>query len=104
MRNKNIKNFLKLVSKKESGWLKKAKWRQDNQEWLDKSFKISISILRTIRYNRNNNIHPNSLDELAVFMGYDSELIYKYAKGEYKFDTETIKKLEKELLIILNYD
>ena len=37
------------VSGKSSEWIAKAEWQISNEGWLDKSAKIALKILRTIR-------------------------------------------------------
>jgi hypothetical protein len=39
----------KVVSRKSSEWLAKAEWQISNEGWLDKSAKIALKRLRTIR-------------------------------------------------------
>ena len=51
-KNKNIDNFLIHVSNKKSGWLEKAKWRQENEDWLDISFDIALRIASTLNANK----------------------------------------------------
>jgi hypothetical protein len=59
--NENIKLFLELTSKKDSGWKEKAIWRETNSAWLDISFGIAVKILSKLRENKNNGIHPNTI-------------------------------------------
>lgn len=56
MENKNTKKFLDLVSNKESGWLEKAKWRQENEDWLEISFSIAVKMLSALSSNKKANI------------------------------------------------
>ena len=100
-KNKNIDNFLKHVSKKESGWLEKAKWRQENEEWLDISFNIAVRIIHTLSANKRANIHPKSQVELAEVMGCSPQYVNKLLKGEERLQIDTICKIGNILKIKL---
>ena len=39
----------KIVSNESSKWIDKAEWEISNEDWLNKSAKIALKILRTIR-------------------------------------------------------
>lgn len=47
-----IKQKLKQTSIKDSGWLEKAKWRQENEDWLDISFSIAVRVASTLKANK----------------------------------------------------
>jgi DNA-binding transcriptional regulator YiaG len=38
-----------IAGNQSSKWLEKAKWREANQSWLEKSADIALKILRAIR-------------------------------------------------------
>lgn len=99
--NKNIKKFLELTSKTDSGWLEKAMWRQENEEWLDKSFNISIKILSKLRENKKNNLTPSNLIELSLLLGKSTSETRNMLRGSTDFNLSTIIKLEKVLNIKL---
>jgi transcriptional regulator with XRE-family HTH domain len=100
-KNKNIENFLKHVSKKDSGWLAKAKWRQENEDWLDVSFSIAIKVASTLSTNKKNGIFPKSQVELAEAMECSAQYVNKLLKGQENLQIETICKIGRILGITL---
>ena len=64
-----IKQRLIQNSVKDSGWLEKAKWRQENEDWLDISFSIAVRIGSTLVSNKKANIYPTTQLELAELIG-----------------------------------
>ncbi|HEY5557903.1 helix-turn-helix transcriptional regulator [Acetobacterium sp.] len=95
MKTERITNFEKLVSKEKSGWLEKAKWRQENQAWLEKSALIALKILRAI------SDQGSSQKKLADKMEVSAQYINKIVKGSENLSLETISKLEIALGIQL---
>lgn len=97
----NIKNRLfSLVSDKKSNWLENAKWRKDNEYWLDTSFLISVKILSALSKNRNmNNDLPKNKDELAEAMNCSPQYITKILRGKENLQIETICKIQQILNI-----
>lgn len=100
-KNKNIENFLKHVSKKESGWLEKAKWRQENEEWLDVSFSIAIRVASTLSANKKTGTYPKSQVELAEAMDCSAQYVNKLLRGQENLQIETICKVQRILGIKL---
>lgn len=92
-KNKNIKNFLKHVSKKDSGWLEKAKWRQENEDWLDISFSIAVRVASTLASNKKADKYPKSQVELAEAMGCSAQYVNKLLKGQERLQIDTICKI-----------
>ena len=92
-KNKNIENFLKQVSKKDSGWLEKAKWRQENEDWLDVSFNIAIKVASTLSANKRTGTFPKSQVELADAMECSPQYVNKLLKGQENLQIETICKI-----------
>ena len=84
-----------LESKESSKWVEKAEWRITNEGWLDKSAKIALKILRTIRANGISQI------DLAEKLGVSPQQVSKILKGQENLTLETIDKLEKALNISL---
>lgn len=95
MKTERIINFEKLVSQEKSGWFEKAKWRQENHAWLEKSALIALKILRTIKEQ------GISQKELAEEMKVSAQYINKIVKGSENLSLETISKLEIALGIPL---
>lgn len=91
---KNLDKLKKLVAG-ESGWLEKAKKRVENEAWLDRSFKIALSVLCSLR---DQNM---SQKELAEKMGVTPQHVSKIVKGQENLSLETISKLEAALGIEL---
>lgn len=100
-KNKNIENFLKHVSKKDSGWLEKAKWRQENEDWLDISFSIAVRVASTLSANKKVDKYPKNQAELAGAMGCSAQYVNKLLKGQEKLQIDTICKVGRILGITL---
>lgn len=100
-KNKNIETFLKHVSKKSSGWLAKAKWRQENEDWLNVSFSVALRVASTLSANKKANVSPKSQVELAEAMGCSAQYINKLLRGEENLQIETICKIQHILDIKL---
>lgn len=99
---KNTKKFLELVSKKDSGWLAKAQWREDNEDWLDISFSIAVKILSALSANKKaENSLPKNQKELAEVMGCSAQYVNKLLRGEENLQIETICKIQRILGIKL---
>ncbi len=100
-KNKNIDNFLKHVSNKKSGWLEKAKWQEENENWLDISFDIALRIASTLSANKKADKYPKSQVELAEAMGCSAQYVNKLLKGQENLQIETICKIGRILGITL---
>lgn len=97
----NIKNKLKQTSKKDTSWIDKAKWRKENEAWLDISFDIAVSVMSALKANKSNNIAPGNQRELAIEMGCSAQYVNKLLKGTENLQLETITKIERILNIKL---
>lgn len=96
MKKENILNNLnKIASKDVSSWLEKAKEREANKEWLAKSAKIAIKILRELRAKKL------TQKWLAEELEVSPQYINKVVKGQENLSLETISKLERVLGITL---
>jgi transcriptional regulator with XRE-family HTH domain len=91
--NNNLDKFKALVSDEKSGWLTKAKWREENQDWLDISFAIAVKILAAFRANKKTGTFPKSQKELAEAMGCSPQYVNKLLKGTENLQLETITKI-----------
>ena len=100
-KNKNIQNFLKHVSEKDSGWLEKAKWRQENEDWLDISFSIAVRVASTLSANKKADKYPKNQVELAEAMGCSAQYVNKLLKGQERLQIDTICKVGRILGITL---
>ncbi|MDR3669168.1 MAG: helix-turn-helix transcriptional regulator [Ignavibacteriaceae bacterium] len=90
-----IKEKLNKVVSKKSDWLEKAEWEIANEDWLNKSARIAIKILRTIRAKDITQL------QLAEMLNVSPQQISKIVKGQENLTLETIAKLEKALEINL---
>lgn len=90
-----IKQRLFSLAITESKWLEQAKWRAENEAWLDVSSAIAIKILRWLRAN------GMTQKELAERLDYSPQYISKILKGSENLTLETITKIEKVLGIKL---
>jgi len=92
----SAENKLKgLASKESSPWIEKAEWRVANEAWLDKSAKIALTILRTIRERKI------SQKDLAEKLSISPQQVSKILKGSENLTLETISKIEVVLGITL---
>jgi transcriptional regulator with XRE-family HTH domain len=96
-----IKQKLIQNSIKDSGWLAKAQWREDNEDWLDISFSIAVRIGATLNANKKANVHPKTQVELAEAMGCSAQYVNKLLRGEENLQIETISKIQRILGITL---
>lgn len=96
-----IKQKLIQTSIKDSGWLEKAKWRQENEDWLDVSFSIAVRVASTLSANKKNNKSPKNQVELAEAMGCSAQYVNKLLKGQENLQIETICKIGRILGITL---
>jgi len=99
----NLNKLNKITSGK-SGWLEKAKKRQENKEWLKHSQKIAVKILRTLRENKAKGEGLSKQTELALAVGVSPQQINKIVKGKENLTLETISKLEQALNISLIFN
>lgn len=85
----------KIASNEPSKWVEKAEWRVANEKWLDKSAKIALTIIRTLR---ERGLYQN---DLSVLFGTTPQHISKILKGQENLTLETITKFETILGITL---
>lgn len=96
-----IKQKLINNSIKDSGWFAKAKWRQENEDWLDVSFNIAIKVASTLSANKKTGAFPKSQVELADAMECSAQYVNKLLKGQENLQIETICKIGRILGITL---
>ena len=101
MKNSNLDKFKALVSDEKSGWLDKAKYREENEAWLDISFAIAVKILAAFRANKKTGTFPKSQKELADAMDCSPQYVNKLLKGTENLQLETITKIGSILNIEL---
>lgn len=88
-----------IASEEPSKWLEKAQQREANREWIIKSAKIAVRILREIRANKETNNMSQKV--LAEKLGVSPQYISKIVKGQENLSLDTICKIEKALGISL---
>ncbi|MHC5309990.1 helix-turn-helix transcriptional regulator [Myroides sp. LJL116] len=92
-----IKQKLVQNSIKDSKWLEKAKWRKENEHWLDISFNIAVKIGSILSANKKTNTYPKTQVELAELMDCSPQYVNKLLKGEENLQIDTICKISKIL-------
>ena len=101
MKNQTLIEKLNEIAQVDNTWQDDVAYYEKNKEWLDRSAKIAIKILRTLRQNRIAGIAPNSQKDLADLMGSMPQRINKIVKGSENLTLETITQLETALNIRL---
>jgi ribosome-binding protein aMBF1 (putative translation factor) len=85
----------KIASKEPSKWMEKARWRIANEKWLNKSAKIAVAILQTIREK------GLTRKDLAEKLKISPQQVNKILKGQENLTLETIANIEVILSINL---
>ena len=96
MSTESIKEKLQRIASHDSKWKEKADWRKENEGWLDKSAKIALRVLRTLRAK------GMSQKDLADKLGISAQQVNKLVKGQENLTLETISRLEVVLGIELS--
>ena len=85
-----------------NGWRKQVEFRRTNKDWLKKSAKIAVKVLRSLREKKITQV------QLAEILAVSPQHINKILKGRENLTLETIGKLEAalgiELVTILKSD
>jgi transcriptional regulator with XRE-family HTH domain len=97
----NIKQKLIQNSINDSSWLEKAKWRQENEDWLDISFNIAVKVASTLSANKKSGTFPKSQVELAEAMSCTPQYVNKLLRGQENLQIETICRVQSILGIKL---
>src|SRR4051812_8774659 len=84
---------LRLVAGKEQSpsFAAREKYRRENEEWLEDSFKVAVLILQTLRQK------GWTQKQLADEMQVSPQQVNKWIKGTEHLQTGTIRKLQKAL-------
>ncbi len=96
-----IKEKLAQTSLKDNSWLEKAKWQEENEDWLDISFSIAVKVLSALRTNKKTDVFPRSQKELAEAMGCSAQYVNKLVRGQENLQIETICKIQRILNVTL---
>ncbi len=100
-KREKLEKFLNLVSEDKSNLLEKIQWRIANKEWLERSGKIALKILRKLRENKKAQLFPSTQKELAELMQIKPQQVNKIVKGNENLTLETISRVEQALKIQL---
>lgn len=84
---------LNSVATLDSSWIKEAGERIKNRDWLDKSSKIALKVLRALKDK------SMKQTDLAEALNVTPQQINKIIKGQENLTLETICKIEKALNI-----
>lgn len=82
---------LNKLSTLDTTWREDAIYRQENSDWLFKSAKIALVVLRALKDK------SMSQKDLAAYMNVKPQQVNKIVKGRENLTLETICKLEKAL-------
>jgi len=82
---------LNKVATPDSSWIQEAAERIKNRDWLDKSAKIALKVLRALKDK------SMKQTDLAEVLNVTPQQISKIVKGQENLTLETICKIEKAL-------
>lgn len=91
MTRQEIREKLNSIAKPSTSWLEDARFRVENQDWLERSQKIALKILRTLRAQGKNQ------KDLAEALSISPQQVNKWVKGKENFTLETIYKINAAL-------
>lgn len=94
-KNERIEKFRSLVEPEESGWMKKAAVRKENEAWMNYSALIALRVLTALEKS------GKTQKDLALELRKSPQYISKLLKGEQNLTLETISRLEKVLSVRL---
>ena len=95
MNKEKIKNKIIQSATKKSGWLKDAKWRQKNRDWLNMSGRIALKVLLHLDEEKI------TQKALAKQLGWSPQYLNKVLKGSENLTLETICKLQRATGLVL---
>lgn len=101
METKNLKNFNKIVSNIDTSWIDDLNDFNNNSNWLDISFEISLSVLSKLSENKKNKIGIYNQKMLASALGCSAQYVNKLLKGNENLTLDTICNLQNVLKIKL---
>lgn len=103
--NKEAKKIIEELiqnAPKANDWRQQAEFRRENKDWLLKSARIAIKVLRVLRAKKITQV------QLAELMAVTPQHINKILQGRENMTLETIVKMETalgiELITILKSD
>jgi transcriptional regulator with XRE-family HTH domain len=99
MKNQKLIEKLNTIAQVDNSWQNDVVFYENNKEWLNRSAKIAIKILRTLRKNNEEGKFPSSQKELAELLKISPQQVNKIVKGSENLTIETICKIENVLNI-----
>jgi len=78
-----------------SAYVSSSKFREENSEWLEDSFKVAILVIRTLKQKNWTQKY------LAEQMGVTPQQVTKIISGKENLQIGTIKKLQKALGVVI---
>jgi len=79
------------IAQPSNKWLEEAKFRLENRGWIERSQKVALKILRTLR------AQGKSQKDLALALDVSQQQVSKWVKGKENFTFDTIDKIEAAL-------
>ncbi len=99
MKNQKLIEKLNTIAHVDNSWKDDVVFYEKNKEWLNRSAKIAIKILRTLRKNSEEGKFPASQKELSELLKISPQQVNKIVKGSENLTIETICKIENVLNI-----
>jgi DNA-binding XRE family transcriptional regulator len=99
MKNQKLIEKLNTIAQVDNSWQNDVVFYEKNKEWLNRSAKIAIKILRTLRKNSEEGKFPSSQKELAELLKISPQQVNKIVRGSENLTIETICKIENVLNI-----
>ena len=91
MTRQEILEKLNSIAKPSTSWLEDARYRVENQDWLERSQIIALNILRSLR------AQDKKQTDLAEALHVSPQQVNKWVKGKENFTLETIVKINAAL-------
>jgi antitoxin component HigA of HigAB toxin-antitoxin module len=87
----SLSDKLKAKAVPHTGWEDDSKYIEDNNDWLELSFKIALKVLRYLREN------GMTQKALATELGFSPQYMSKVLKGRENLTLETISKIQNAI-------
>jgi transcriptional regulator with XRE-family HTH domain len=85
---KDILAKLDQSSYRDDTWKEHVSWREENSDWLKKSSRIAVKILRILRAKKM------TQKDLAIALQVSPQMVSKLLSGEVNLELKTICKIE----------
>jgi transcriptional regulator with XRE-family HTH domain len=97
MKTNKYEEFEKLVTDEKSTWLEDLHFFENNSEWLDISFEISLSVMSKLLENKKKKEGVYNQKMLASALGCSAQYVTKLLKGSENLTLATICNLQNAL-------